>query len=81
MAAVGYNASRGVSEKQKRPVVWTGRGVQRTGRIIDQRFIRSHANGLGPKDVAVVRVVMDRGGDHGPERNGAMNTASMRMPV
>jgi hypothetical protein len=80
MAAVGYDASRELSEKQKRPVVWTGRGVQRTGRI-DQCFIRSHANGLGPKDVDVVRVMMDRGGDHGAERNGAVNTASMRMPV
>ena len=64
--------------KRKRPVVKTGRSVWVAEGDSLSRSSGHAQDGLGPKDVAVVRMVVKAGESHGAERNGATKVPSMR---
>ena len=66
-----------VKMKTARPVDGPWR-FGRTGATSVQSLIHSRTNSPGPKDVAMVSVMVDGGESHWPERKRRTNVASIR---
>ena len=67
--------------KENGPSWRTGRGVWAAEGDLLSRSSGHAQDGLGPKDVAVVRMMVNAGESHGAQRNGATKVPSMRTSV